>query len=139
VNEGGVDERRGRTASAAWTNGGLSSSRWRPRAPFVDERRARRGRTARGAGALRAASWGRARELCEGLGGAAASWDGVVGPGAGALPRAGGAAASWGRARELCEGLGGAAASWGPGVVGALHGGEGRGNSAALACGGVAW
>eukprot|EP00267_Zea_mays_P031575 XP_008663963.1 uncharacterized protein LOC103642478 [Zea mays] len=122
---------RGRTASAAWTNGeGRGSSAGGVVGP--------------GAGALRgaggaAASWGRARELCEGLGGAAASWDGVVGPGAGALPRAGGAAASWGRARELCEGLGGAAASWGPGVVGALHGGEGRGNSAALACGGVAW
>jgi hypothetical protein len=104
VNEGGVDERRGRTASAAWTNGGLSSSRRRPRAPFVDERRARRGRMARGAGALRAASWGRARELCEGpavrrrrgagRGSSARGW---------AAQRRRGTA-SWGRARELFQG-----------------------------------
>eukprot|EP00267_Zea_mays_P029848 XP_008660833.2 spidroin-1-like [Zea mays] len=55
---------------------------------------------------------------------------GVMGPGA-----------------ELYEGLGGEAASWGPGVVGAgrggvvgaLHGGEGRGSSTVLACGGAAW
>eukprot|EP00267_Zea_mays_P032861 XP_008666821.2 glycine-rich cell wall structural protein 1-like [Zea mays] len=180
VNEGGVVEWRGRTASAAWTNGGLSSSRRRPRAPFADgglsSSRAGVGLDRR-AGARGAATWGsagwawgsagwarrRAGACTGGRRGArlrggvqacsTASWGrgssagGVVGPGAGALRGAGGASASWGRARELCEGLGGAAASWGPGVVGAgrggvvgaLHGGEGRGSSTVLACGGAAW
>jgi len=63
VNEGGVDERRGRTASAVWTNGGLSSSRRRPRAPFADgglsSSRAGVGLDRR-AGARSAATWGSA-------------------------------------------------------------------------------
>jgi hypothetical protein len=180
VNEGGVDERRGRTESAAWTNGGLTSSRRRPRAPFADgglsSSRAGVGLDRR-AGARGAATWGSAgwawgsagvqgrgarRAVAGGEGRgcwggvqacSTASWGrgssagGVVGPGAGALRGAGGASASWGRARELCEGLGGAAASWGPGVVGAgrggvvgaLHGGEGRRSSTVLACGDAAW
>eukprot|EP00267_Zea_mays_P029765 XP_008660616.1 spidroin-1-like [Zea mays] len=162
VNEGGVDERRGRTASAVWTNGGLSSSRRRPRAPFADgglsSSRAGVGLDRR-AGA-RGAAWlpGRRAGVQHGVVGARELCGRRRGAGRGSSARGRRCADVVGPGAELCEGLGGAAASWGPGVVGAgrggvvgaLHGGEGRelctarGGSSArrrggvLACGGAA-
>ena len=151
--------RRGRTASAAWTNDGLSSSRRRPRAPFADgglsssragvglDRRAgARGAACRG-GRRGARLPGRRPGVQHGVVGARELCGRRRGAGRGSSARGRRCAGVVGPGAELCEGLGGAAASWGPGVVGAgrggvvgaLHGGEGRGNSAALACGGVAW
>jgi hypothetical protein len=138
----GVDERRarcGRTVVSLLRDGGhglpsrTAGSLLRGRAwgstgvQGQGPRRAGAGGEGRGCrGGVQAcstASWGRGSSV-----------GGVVGPGAGALRGAGGAPASWGRARSSARGWPGAAASWGPGVVGAgrggvvgaLHGGEGR-------------